>query len=488
MKSIKYFLIIFFLFLISACDEDKYLDLYPLTQISEGSFYNNQLQLQQAVNDVYRQLGRLANAQSVTDLYGELFSDNTYIAFQLGGTPVDDPISRHEINPSNTRILTAWDDSYNSIYICNNVIYQLEKTEVEIDESLKSRWVAEATLVRSFAYFNLVRAFGAVPLITKKISPAQAYDYLRESPDKVYQQLIGDLTLAKNVLPESYSGEDVGRVTKYAAAAILAKIYLTIQDGPAAQSELEFIINSDQFSLDANNDGTVNTDDYLHVFAPETKNCKASVFEAQYLAGANANNSNHQFAYAPYHWAFNLPGIDIPWRGGGVNSPTDDLASEFEDGDPRKGTSIRPGYTNLSTGDFIEYPHTMKFFDPNWEYEGQNFEIIRYADILLMYAEVTGNAGYLNMVRERVGMPFFGSGDYPLDLYPTLELAIEHERRMELCLEMHRFFDLVRTGRVVEVMQGKATVPGFSSDKLLFPVPEYAIDVNPGLTQNPGYD
>lgn len=487
MKSLKYFLIITFLFMLGACDEEKYLDLYPLTQISEGNFYNNQVELQQAVDDVYRQLGRLADAQSVADLYGELFSDNTYIAFQLGGTPVDDPISRHEITPSNGRILDAWDDSYNSIYICNNVIFQIENSEVQVDENLKNRWIAEATLVRSFAYFNLVRAFGAIPFITEKISPTQAYDYLREEPDEVYQQLITDLIFSKNNLPANYTGENIGRVTRYGAAAILAKVYLTLGDETAAQSELEFIINSGQFSLDADNNGTVNTEDFLHIFDPQTKNSKSSVLEAQYLAGPNAFNSNHQTEYAPFHHAFHLPGIDEVFRGGGVNSPTNDLANEFEEGDPRKEVSIYPGYINLGTGEFVEYPFTLKFFDPQWTNPGQNFEIIRYADILLMYAEITGNETYLNMVRERVGLPPFGSEEYPSNLYPTLELAIEHERRVELSLEMHRMFDLVRTGRASEVLQGKPTIPGFSSDRLLFPIPEYAIDVNPGLTQNPGY-
>lgn len=144
-----------------------------------------------------------------------------------------------------------------------------------------------------------------------------------------------------------------------------------------------------------------------------------------------------------------------------------------------------PGYTDLSTGEFVEYPYTFKFFDPNWANPGQNFEIIRYADILLMYAEVTKDPLYLNMVRERVSMPLYGSGDYPSDLYPTIELAIEHERRVELCHEMHRMFDLVRTGRAVQVLQSKGFP--FTEQKLLFPIPENAIDVNPGLTQNEGY-
>jgi hypothetical protein len=486
MKLIIYLVTLLFLFMISSCDEKEHLDLYPLTTLSEGTFYKNLPQLQAAVDDVYRQMGRLYDGFSIPSLYGTLYSDNGAVIAQLAGTPVDQPIDRHEITSDNSRIEDAWDVAYNAVYICNNVIQQLEITEVEIDEGLKSRMFAEAKLVRSLAYFNLVRAFGGIPLITKKILPAEAYDYLRESPDKVYQQLIADLTLAKNDLPESYSGEDVGRATRYAAAAILAKIYLTVGNKPAAQSELEFIINSGQFSLDANNDGTVNTDDYYYIFAPETKNCKESVLEVQYLAGPNAVNSNHQTAFSPYNDAFNHPLIESSIsRGNGINTPTKDLAAEFEDGDPRTDITIVPGFTSLATGNFIEYPFTLKFFHPNWFNPGQNFEIIRYADILLMYAEVTGNIDYINMVRERVGMPLFGSDDYPSYLYPTIELAIEHERRVELSMEMHRFFDLVRTERVVEVMQAK--VPGFSSDRLLFPIPLYAIDVNPGLIQNTGY-
>lgn len=484
MKSTKNFLILFILFA-TACAEDKFLDLYPLTQMSEGTFYNSQSELQQGVDDVYRQLGYIANAHSVADLYGELFSDNTHIAFQLGGDVVDDPISKHEILSSNKRIQTAWDDSYSAIYKCNNIIYQIEITEVEVSEALKSRWIAEALLVRSLAYFNLVRAFGAIPLITDKISPTQAYDYLRESPETVYQQLLADLAFAKDHLPESYSGADVGRVTRYGASALLAKVFMTLGNEGAAKTELEFIINSGNYSLDANDDGTVDTADFEYLFAPGTKNSRSSILEAQYMAGPNAFNSNHQFAYSPYHHAFNLPDVDTPFRGGGVNTPTDELAAEFETGDPRKEISIRPGYTNQATGEFVPYAHTLKFYDPQWQNTGQNFEIIRYADILLLYAEVTGNPQYLNMVRDRVGLPLYGSADYPSDLYPTLELAIEHERRMELCFEMHRFFDLVRTGRAYEVMRDK--VPGIRNDRLFFPIPEYAIDVNPGLTQNPGY-
>jgi hypothetical protein len=207
--------------------------------------------------------------------------------------------------------------------------------------------------------------------------------------------------------------------------------------------------------------------------------------EVQYRAGTNSVNSNHQQFYTPFHWAFHLPGMTETFRGNGMNTPTPDVTNEFEPNDEvRKSTSVYPGYINLDTKQFVEYPFTMKFHDPNWRYPGQNFEIIRYADILLMLSEVTNDPVYLNMVRARVGLPGYGQPGYP-EKYNTLAKAIEHERRVELCFEFHRFFDLVRTGRAIEVMKAKGK--NIDQDKLLFPIPLYTIDVNPKITQNPGY-
>ncbi len=472
--------------LVSSCSIDN-LNLYPLTQLSEGNYYNTEAELKQAADNVYRQLGRLADAASVADLYGELYSDNTEVQFTYGDVDgaADETISNYSIRASNSRILSAWNTTYNAIFICNNILMQVEQTSLDIDERIKNQWIGEALTVRSFAYFNLVRAFGGIPLILNRISPAQAYDYLREEPDVVYGQIIADLIKARAYLPESYPTAETGRLTRYAAAALLAKIYLTRNDKSSAQAELEYIINSGRFSLDANNDGKTDKEDFRHNFLSGTKNSRESVFEAQYMAGANAFNSNHQTAYAPFHITFNLPGVPGSFRGRGVNVPSPDLLSEFENDDPRRTISIMDGFTDQTTGNFVPYPYTFKFFDGNWANPGQNFEIIRYADILLMYAEVTEDPVYLNAVRARVGLPAYGSAGYPSSLYPALPLAIEHERRMELTHEMHRSFDLKRTGRLVEVLKGK----GFpvSEKNLLFPIPESVIDVMPEIKQNPDY-
>lgn len=465
------------------CSED--LDLYPLTQTTEGRFYQTETQLRQAVDDIYRQLGVQYDVDQIPDLF-ELYSDNTRIILRTGANNYKEQITDFFIQTDNDIINSAWDGCYSSIYICNNLLYQIENTTIDIDESELTLMKAQVILVRSLIYFNMVRIWGDVPYVDKKISPEESYNYLRVSSDVIYDNLIENLTYCKENLPAYYTSDDVGRVTKYAAAAILAKIYLTLDDQPNAKSELEFIINSNQYSLDANDDGVVNTDDYLYIFDPDTKNCHASILEAQYMAGENAMNANHQQGYTPFYWDFHLPDQTTTFRGDGSNTPTTDLENEFEDNDPRLSTSIYPGYTILGTETFVDYPYTMKFYDPNWEYEGQNFEIIRYADILLMYSEVTNDPQYLNMVRDRVGMPAYGTAEYPSNKYPTLALAIEHERRIELCFEFHRFFDLKRTDRAIEVMGEKGY--NITPNKLLFPVPLNAIDVNPELSQNPGYN
>ncbi|GAA4433043.1 RagB/SusD family nutrient uptake outer membrane protein [Ravibacter arvi] len=483
MNTLKTYLTYFFAVLaITSCDVSQ-LDRFPETRLTEGNFYTTEAQMLQAVNDVYRELNLTYAAGGLADLFGELYSDNTYIEFSGGATTFEDDIKAFRIQPNNGLIQTAWNNAYSAIYICNNVIGQLDKTAIQFsDPALKERLRAEAVFVRSLLLFNMVRVWGDIPLPLKVVTPDESYTYLREKKEVVYQQIITDLAFCKSVLPETYTGANTGRATRYAAAAVLAKVHLTHGNPAGAAEELKSIIDSKIYSLDANRDGVINSDDYAFAFLPATKNSKESVLELQYLAGQNAVNSNHQQTYTPYHWAFHLPGSTETFRGAGMNTPTKDLLNEFEKADTvRRNISVYPGYVNLETGAFIDYPFTQKFYDPNWRYPGQNFELIRYADILLMYSEVTGDPGYLNQVRRRVGLPEFGSTGYPA-AYKTLAQALEHERRVELCFEFHRFFDLVRTGRAVEVLRSKGY--NITESKLLFPIPQSAIDVNPGLTQN----
>src|SRR5680860_724962 len=238
MKLNRYLTFTFVLFLLGSCSEDR-LDLFPMTTLSEGTFYRNVEEIEIARNDVYRQLGRLYDSAGIPSLYGMLLSDNGEVVAQLAGNPRLQPIDRHQLLSDNPRVEQAWNDTYNSIFICNDLIDKIGNTEVEIEEDHKKQMLAEAKIVRSLAYFNLVRAFGAAPLITEPISPEEAYDYVRVDPNTIYEQIIEDLNRAKNDLAPEYSGADIGRVTKYGAAAVLADVYMTLGNMEAGKSELE---------------------------------------------------------------------------------------------------------------------------------------------------------------------------------------------------------------------------------------------------------
>jgi starch-binding outer membrane protein, SusD/RagB family len=477
MKQLNYISIILMFSIFFGCDFS--LDLAPRNELTEGSFYTSEIQLNQALDDIYRQLSDHYRAYRLPDSYGELSSDNTHL-LGVTGTEQDQgpPINEWVVMPGNPRISARWVDTYRAIYICNNIISRIEETTLGIDVNKLNRWKSEALAVRALFYFNLVRAWGGVPLVTKVVSPSMAYEILRASKDEVYEQIISDLKFAKEHLPANYSGSDVGRITRYGASGILAKVYLTIGENANAKSELEFIINSGQFSL---------VENYADNFHYQTKNNEESLLEAQYSNDPMAPNSNHHSIYKVSALIGSNPiqYTSPPGRGAGMNIPTQDLIDEYETGDPRRDASIFFGWDDPNTGEWIDFTFIWKFYDPDFYNAGTNFTIIRYADILLMYAEVTGDAEYLNMVRRRVGLPEWGTEAYPYDLYPTLERAIEHERRVELAFEFHRTFDLVRTGRLIEVMSERGI--DIDNNKILWLIPQNVIDVNPAISQNPGY-
>lgn len=477
------YIILLFTFLSLACSDQ--LDLYPETNLTEGNYYNTEEELLLAANDVYRQICRIYDANGIPDLYGERFSDNICVIFTDGANTYTEDVVLHQIKSDNGTILTAWRTAYNAIAIVNDVLERLENTSVSFSsDELYNRTKAEALFVRSLVYFNLIQAFGDVPFPLKVVSVDESYSYLRENKDNIYRQIIEDLKFCKDNLPESYQGNDVGRITTFAASAIMAKVYLMTQEKDLAKVELKRIIDSGKYSLDSNGDGVINEDDYEFLFLPDTKNCKESILEAQYLSGVDNVNAQHQNQYTPFLWSFHLPGSSDTFRGGGKNTPSDDLIAEYEDNDPRLEISIIPGFQDEGANIWVDHPYTNKFYDPNWQNPGQNFEIIRYADILLLYSELTNDASYLNQVRSRVGLPLFGDADYPKQ-YKTLKEAIEHERRVELAFEFHRFFDLMRTGRALDVFNSKGF--NLSQEDLLFPIPLVEIDINPALVQNPGY-
>jgi hypothetical protein len=199
--------------------------------------------------------------------------------------------------------------------------------------------------------------------------------------------------------------------------------------------------------------------------------------------------SNASAPYSRYYQTFYPNNNNLGFYGGGMNQVTDDLYNEFEATDVRRDVSIALGYNNAGTFINQKYPlkwtHTGATIAGGNPLSNNNFMVLRYADALLMLTEATGDATYLNLVRTRAGLPKYGDAAYPSAKYSTLDLAIEHERRMELALEFHRWFDLKRTNRAVTVLAAKGKA--ITASKLLVPIPQIVRSQNEAVTQNPGF-
>jgi hypothetical protein len=330
--------------------------------------------------------------------------------------------------------------------------------------------------LRGLYYYNMVQLWGEVPIVTKVVSAEESYKILRSPVADVYAQIVSDLKFAVDHLPQADAVPAPGRASKGAAETVLGKVYLSMGDKTNAAAVLMDVYNSQQYEL---------LPDYSSLWGPTVKNTKESIFEIQFIGGSAST------PYSPYWTAFApvTNGV-ITAYGGGINQVTDDLYNEYETGDPRRDASIDTGYTNAS-GDFVAIKFPKKWEDRGAPTSGtqelsrNNFMVLRYADVLLLLTEATGDPQYMNQVRARAGLALYGTAGYPSATYPTLDAALEHERRVELALEFHRYFDLMRTGRAVAVLtaKGKPVTQG----RLLFPIPQYVITQNPAITQNEGY-
>ncbi len=473
-------------FTFASCSD--FLDLKPKNELAADEYYQTAEQFESALNGAYSTLQE-------SDLYGnwyvfsEIPSDNT--RNQLSGSVTDqDEFDKFYIRTTNPYLANFWKVSYKGINRINTVLGRIDN--VEIDKTLSDRYKLECKFLRGLLYFNLVRVYGDVPLVLTEISIAESYTYMRESKDKIYEQIIADLKEAEG-LPASYTTDsDVGRATSGAAKALLGTVYMTLNNYADAETKLAEVVNSSHYALLENTPGSLNRDGYANVFDPDNHNSKEAVFEVQFKKGGFSEGSNFPNNFAPENSGTNV----VPVGGtGGNNIPEMDIYNAYEDGDLRRDFSMSLGYyDNRKDDEWVDSRYVSKYFDVPYQNNdnNNNFPVIRYADVLLMYAEALNQNGktaqaceYLNKVRRR-GFGYQTTETTPVDINTTDKqtffLAVEHERRVELAFEGHRWFDLVRTGRAVEVMTSK----GFklNASNLICPIPQKQIDVNPDLTQN----
>lgn len=472
-------------FSFSSCSD--FLEQNPQTDLSENDFYKTADDILSAVNGVYSSLQE-GDIYGNWYVFGEIPSDNT--RNQLSGSvTTQNEFDQFYIDTQNSMIANFWKAAYKVINRTNTVLGRIDG--IEINTELANRYKQECKFIRALMYFNLVRVYGDVPLVLKEISISESYDILREPKENVYNQIIADLKEAQD-LPVSYSTAEDGRATQGAAKALLANVYMTLHKYAEAETILAEIINSGRYSLLENTPGSLNIDGYKNVFSPVNHNSKEGIFEIQFLKGGYGEGSNYANNFAPENSGTNVVAVGGT---GGNNIPEMDIYNAYEEGDLRRDFSMSLGYyDNRKNNEWVESRYVCKFMDVPYQNNdaSNNYPVIRYADVILMYAEALNQNGktaeackYLNMTRRR-GFGYQTTETSPVDLQTTdkaqFALMVEQERRVELAFENHRWFDLIRTGRAVEVMRSK----GFSLNEtnLICPIPQKQIDVNPKLTQN----
>lgn len=478
MKS-KIFFGILLAMLSQSCS--KFLDENPDNFISPVNFYKTEADAVAAVNAVYDVLSEWGAYEREIYLMTELSTDNMDLN---GRNQARLQLDDYVIDPNNNIIRDAWQSLFDGVNRANTVIGNVPAA-ASIPEAVRKRVEAEARFLRAFYYFNLVRLYGDVPLLTSETQSLTGLDVAREPVAKVYELIVEDLKVAESNLPLSYTGINKGRITQGAAKSLLAKVYLTMAGNPlkdtqkwslAAAKALE-VINSNQYAL---------WDNYADNFAIPLKNGKESVFEGQ----TQANNAGNDVSRIYTNFA---PSPQNPFgqRAYGGFLPTLELYNTYESSDERKELYLTQNYTTpKGVAVKVTRPYINKYVDSNGSENNNsnNWPYIRYADVLLMYAEAaneTGNAlealKYLNKVRNRAGL-----GDVLTTDQAQLRDIIANERRLELAFEGHRWFDLVRTGKLISTMlaKGKTNIKDYH---VLYPIPQRERDVNPKLSQNPGY-
>lgn len=471
MKKVKYiFLFCVGLSLLSSCSESL-LDVNPQMQNTSNNFYQSEEQLDLGVTGAYSTLQLSGQYEISNLLLGELPSDNTWDEVPANDGGNCGQLDEFNMTSGNTITENSWRDNYIGIQQCNVVLNRIGGLS-DISETKKNTAIGEMKFLRGLMYFNLVRIFGDVPLVTKETENVNSYfGQGRTASTEVYKQIVSDLTEAASLLPEVASQK--GRATKWAALGVLGKVQLTLHDYAEARTCLQQVVSSGKYSLLSNP---------ADIFSPTNKNNKEIIFDVQFASGMNGNTEGSD-AYRYFSPSGSVKG------GKGHSLPTKEVYNLFSDKDLRKKAYFILSTGNMATGKMVQTSDVI-------EDGGNNVVVLRYADVLLMLAECYANEGdltsackYLNFIKQRAGIEEFTSvsNDAVLEEIAT-------ERRKELVNEGHRWFDLIRTDKAVEVMNAyfQSTV-GYNGvtvteDNLVQPIPQSQIDTDSSIKQNNNYN
>lgn len=480
------FRILFSVFLlalaVTSCEDD--LDVDPRDTKGEDDVLNDPNNATQLVNGVYNKLLDY-NINSFSWIgVTSITSDDA----DKGSTPGDSGADKHNLDnltfsASSISFDDIWRGRYDGIYRANNALYYLE--QLTIDPGLKSRLIAECKFLRALWYFDLVRCFGDVPLVVQNIDPndteaVNSIVFTRKPKADVYAQLEADLLDIIEDLPlkGTYPASEMGRATKGAAQALLAKIYLYEQKWQQAYDMAGNVITSGQYDLLPN---------YADVWRESGENGSESIFEVQAVATLGIRD------YTNVQGPRGTP--DLGW---GFNTPSANLANSYLSGDVRRAATI------LYTGQVLwdGFPASTSWTNPRYNYKayqssiaetwtdkgmtGKNLRILKYSDVLLIRAEAGFHIGQTGEAQDMLDELRVRTGLGPVTEPITLPIILR-ERRWEMAMEHDRWFDIVRTGTAAAAMaaDGKTFIVGTHE---VFPIPQPQITASGNrLSQNNGY-
>lgn len=471
MKKIFFIPILIFCLVIISC-EDDFLEPAPTSGVSVAGYFENETQLETGVINMYDGIQGI-NSTSSNDNHSvqvefyltEMRSDNTRTKSSEGEAA---QFESYTIESTNGIVADYYRSMYDVIFRANTVLENLG-----VAETKAAQFEGEAKFVRAYAYFNLVRLFGDVPLVDRIIAPNETdIQFTRVSTNTVYDLIVSDLSTAVDNLDDSYKT----RASRSAAQALLAKVHLTLGNYGEARSLCESVVGSG-FSLEPN---------FKDVFYSEGNS--EVIFAVGYISD-DANDSQN----------FSAEWLNAVGRTAGVNYVTSEAVAALDAmGGNRTMYSYRQDALQSEQNQVVKY---LPDGDENLGIEatstdptsaGNDWIVIRYADVLLMHVEaiMAGGANTVDpaaissfeAVRERAGIE--GS------VSEVTKQQLLDERRVELAFENHRLFDLIRFGMAIDVLSEFSANNGyaFSGNSLLLPIPQREIGLSNGLlSQNPGY-
>lgn len=444
---------------------DSFFDLEPASSVTIDKVYKTASDYNVAV------IGCYAKLQSQVNFYTECCeyrSDNLSLGAPTAGTQDRYDIDHFTEKPSNGILSSYWANFNNNVYRCNLLLDQIDGANFA--ENLKKQYKGEAMFIRALNYFNMYRIWGGVPATKHVVSAAEALKVARYSDEQMFDLIAGDLKeiVDNNYLPETYSSADMGRATSGAAKALLGKVYLTFHKWTEAKDILSQLIGKYQL-----------VSPIAQVFNVDNKNNNEIIFAVHF---------NKEIEGEGHSYWYNLTNASDD------TNQTSSLLNTFPTGDARK--------------DLITYVQVEKnvrlmnkFYDtksPTFKTVGNDQILLRYADVLLMYAEALNEIQYdasegslalkyLNAVRQRAGISNLTAKQLPTQ--EKFRKGILVERQREFPYERQRWFDLVRMGFAKSVMAENGVE--IKDYQLLFPIPQQEIEKvgdKSILWQNPGYD